>query len=110
MPQQQVLLKLPSERMLHDYTHYFKHKPGFQPELKNQHLKESQVNELSEQRKYCGILFDEMKVKESIVYDKFTGSVVGFTNLGEINDLCALEQECREDRQHAPVAKHLLLF
>ena len=104
-------IKLPSERTLRDYTHYFKHKPGFQPELKKQLLKESQVNELSEQRKYCGIVFDEMKVKESLVYDKFTGSVVGFTNLGEINnDLCALEQECREDREHAPVANHLLVL
>ena len=104
-------IALPSERTLRDYTHYFKHQPGFQQELNRQLLKESKVNELSEQRKYCGIVFDEMKIKENLVYDKYTGSVVGFTNLGEINDdLLALERECKDDQEHPPVANHILVL
>ena len=47
-----------------------------------------------------------MKVKENLVYDKHTGSVVGFIHLG---DILALERECRDDQEHAPVATHLLV-
>lgn len=41
---------------------------------------------MPECQRYCGIVFDEMKVKENLVYDKFTGSVVGFINLGDVNN------------------------
>ena len=38
-----------------------------------------------------------MKVKENLVYDKFTGSVIGFANLGEMNnELLALKQKCKK--------------
>ena len=98
-------IKLPSERTLRDYTHYFKHHAGFQPELNRQLQNESKVSSLPE---YCGFW---MKVKENLVYDKCTGSVVGFINLGDINnDLLALERECRSDQEHAPVATHLLVL
>ena len=84
---------------------------GSNKNLTDNFLKESKVNELSEQRKYCGIVFDEMKIKENLVYDKYAGSVVGFTNLGEINDdLLALERECKDDQEHPPVANHILVL
>lgn len=70
-------IKLPTERTLRDYTHYFESKTGFQEEVNEQ---ESKVSELPEEKKYCGLVLDEMKVKENLVYDKHTGSVVGFTN------------------------------
>ena len=41
-------------------------------------MQESQVKNLSEEQRHCGIIFDEMKIKENLVYDKFTGFVVGF--------------------------------
>lgn len=100
-------IKPPSERTL---RHYFKHHAGFQPEPNQQLLKESKVNDLSEQHKYCGIVFDE-KIMENLVYDKYTGSVVGFTSLEEINnDLLALERELKNDQEHAPIANHLLVL
>ena len=77
-------IRLPSERTFRDYTHYFKSRPGFQREVNEQLQKETSPNNLSEQRKYCGILLDEMKIKENLVYDKFTGGVIGFINLGNI--------------------------
>ena len=104
-------IKLPSERTLRDYTHYFKHRPGFQQEVNQQLMKESKVHDLPEEQKYCGIIFDEMKVKENLVYDKYTGSVIGFINIGQINnDLLALEQEFKRDGAHAPIANHLLVL
>ena len=47
-------------------------------------MKESKVSELSESNKFCGIILDEMKVKEKLVYNKHTGEVVGFIKLGGI--------------------------
>ena len=104
-------IKLPSERTLRDYTHYFKHRAGFQPELNQQLRKESKVHDLPEEQKYCGIIFDEMKVRENLVYDKYTGTVIGFVNVGEINnELHAMEQKFKEDGSHTPVANHLLVL
>lgn len=61
--------------------------------------------------KFCGIALDEMKVKEHLVYNKYTGEVVGFTNLGNINDeLLQLERVCLGDEEHPPIATHLLVL
>ena len=104
-------IKLPSERTLRDYTHYFESKTGFQEEVSDQLRKELKLSELSEQKRYCGIILDEMKVKENLVYDKCTGSVVGFINLGSINDeLLNLERECQDDQTLAPIASHILVL
>ncbi len=40
-------------------------------------MKESKVDELPEKTS----LFDEMKVKENLIYNKFTGEIVGFNLL-----------------------------
>ena len=41
------------------------------------------------------ILLDEMRIKEDIVYDKTTENVIGFCNLGSIND-DLMRCECAE--------------
>lgn len=100
-------LKLPSERTLRDYTHYFQNKPGFQDEVNQQLLEEVEKLKLPPERKYVGLLLDEMKVKEGLVYNKTTGEIVGFTNLGDVNEqLLRLEQ----GGEHPPVAKYVLVL
>ena len=61
------VIKLPSSRTLRDYTHVYQ---GFQCEV-DQHLcDEMKIEEtLAEWQKHVGIIFDEMKVKEGIVYN-----------------------------------------
>ena len=104
-------IKLPSERTLRDYTHYFKSQTGFQREVNEQVLKESKVDQLQENRKYCALFLDEMKVKENLVYDKYTGEIVGFTSLGTVNDeLLQLERECQGDSSHPQLAKQVLVL
>ena len=91
-------IKLPSERTLRDYVHYFKSEPGFQTE--------ASIEKLSLERRYVSLIIDEMKIKESLVYNKYNGEIIGFTHLGDINDeLQKLEQQHID---HPPVAKHIL--
>ena len=48
------------------------------------------------------LLFDEMKVKEDIVYDKALGDIIGFYNLGCLND--ELLQAEHDTDAHPPIA------
>ena len=100
-------IALPSERTLRDYTNYFASKPGFQVEVLQQLQKEVESLSLPDSRKFAGIIIDEMKIKEGIVYNKHTGAVIGFTNLGDVND--SLLQMERED-EHPAVAKYVLVL
>ena len=98
-------LKLPSERTLRDYLHYFSSKPGFQSEVHQQLLEEANITALPESRRYVSLIIDEMKIKEGLVYNKHTGNIIGFTDLGDVNNqLVLLEQEC----EHPAIATHVL--
>ena len=100
-------LTLPSERTLRDYTHYFTSKGGFQNEVNQQLMSEIDSLSLPENRKYAGIIIDEMKVKEGLVFNKYTGEVIGFTNLGDVNNnLLQLENE----GELPSVAKYVLVL
>ena len=52
---------------------------------------------------------DEMHIKEDLVYNKHTGELVGFVNLGDINShLLKFEKSLsREDQQTEPLAKSM---
>ena len=89
-------VKLPSERTLRDYTHYFNIRPGFQDEVNDQLLKEIDNMMLPPERKYIALLIDEMKVK-GLVYNKTSGVIVGLTNIGDIN-----QQLLRLEQKHCP--------
>lgn len=74
-------LRLPSERTLRDYIHYFSSKPGFQSEVHKQLLDEANLASLSESRRYVSLILDEMKIKEGLVYNKHSGSIIGLLTL-----------------------------
>ena len=72
---------------------------------------EMDVDSLESHQKFVGIVFDEMKIKEGIVYEKHSNEVVGFVNLGEvINQLMEFERACNnqsEQAQMPPIAKYI---
>lgn len=69
------------------YTHFVKAKSGFQPDLDKQLLCEARLyDEMPEFRRMVCLIFDEMKVKEDLVYNKHSGDLIGFANIGEINE------------------------
>ena len=57
--------------------------------------------------KYVVLLLDEMKLKEGLVYDKYSCKVVGFAELDEVdNQLSLMEQSPTSNTP--PLATHLL--
>ena len=100
-------LTLPSERTLRDYIHYFSNKSGFQNEVHQRLMEEINLLGLSESKKYVSLIIDEMKIKEGLVYNKQCGKVIGFVDLGDINDeLMQLEK----GTEHPPIATHILVL
>jgi hypothetical protein len=78
---------LPSQRTLRDYTYYVKSSTGFSAEVDQQLYSAAKIDENSEEWKRCVVLvMDEMYIKEDLVYDKHSGALIGFANLGETNE------------------------
>ena len=75
------ILILPSQRRLKDYRNAIKPKRGFQKEVIDV-LKE-ETNRYFDVQRYVVLLFDEMKIMANLVFDKHTGELIGFTDLGD---------------------------
>ena len=75
------ILRLPNQRTLRDYRNFVKPKPGFNKLVIDElvGLMKSYPNTQS----YIALLFDEMKMRFNLVFDKNTGEVIGFTDLGD---------------------------
>ena len=109
------VIKLPSDRTLRDYTHVYDPRLGFQVDVDKQVCNEFKVDEVAEWQKYVGLVFDEMKVKEGIVYNKNSGEIIGYVNLGEVtNQLLEFERKCAselsDDHYFLPIAKYISCF
>lgn len=101
------VLTLPSERTLRNYTHWIRSGVGFYSAVDEQLMKEINVTE--ERHRYVMLCWDEMKVKEGLVFNKHTCELIGFVDIGDINnDLNCLEHGA--DSPPRDVASHMLLF
>lgn len=65
-----------------------------------------------EKDKYIVLVFDEMKIRKDLVFNKHTSELVGFIDLGNVNNvLTELEQQCTNpDSLENVVATHMLTF
>ena len=73
----------------------------------------SKVESCAERDKCVIILLDEMHIREDLVFDKHTGALIGYTNLGDINDhLLRFEQSLSHSTTPAPkkLAKTMMVF
>ena len=68
---------LPSDRTLRDYTHYIKAEVGVQPDVTKQLVPEVNIDSLEDWQKYVALVFDEVKIKEGIVYNKHDCRIIG---------------------------------
>ena len=74
-------LILPSERILRDYKNYFKPKAGINNE-NVQSLPAKVLSFISIQR-YAAVVMDEMNIQLNLVFDKVSGELIGFVDLGD---------------------------
>ena len=74
-----------SQRTLRDYSHHTESHVGFSDEADKQLMSIADVAQVEDWQKYIIVLTDEMHICEDLVYDKHTGALLGFTNLGDIN-------------------------
>ena len=75
------VLILPSQRVLRDYKNAIRPKRGFNNEVIFE-LKELTEDCFDIQR-YVALYFDEMKIQAGLVFDKHTGELIGFVDLGD---------------------------
>ena len=105
------IITLPCGRTLQDYTHYIKSGVGIQPEVTKQLMQEVQIETLQDWQKYVAVIFDEMKIKEGIVFDKHECKIIGFVDLGTVNNaLRSFEQSIGGPSDTPHVAKDMLVF
>ena len=96
------VIKLPSRKTLKDYKNWIRPKPGFS---------EGVVEELArlsakyiDIERYVVLFLDETKIKSNLVFDKHSGQLIGFVDLG--GDKCNFS--CLEKAYE--LATHALAF
>lgn len=79
-------------------------------------MKAADINSCPDRDKCVTLLLDEMHIRQDIVFDKHTGQMTGFTNLGDINNhLIDLEQSLANDSEDSQsrcpkLAKTMMVF
>jgi len=93
---------------LRDYTHYITTSIGFSAEVDDDLVR---VADLSEDlNKYVILIIDEVHIKEDLVYDKHKGCLIGFVNLGIINNqLLEFEAALSADKDYRLLANTMLV-
>ena len=93
---------LPSRRRLRDYKNYIKPQCGFNSGIVNE--LRNKIKSFSENEKFVVLLMNEMKIQENLVWDKHSGELIGYVDLGDVNLNYATLSKVEE------IATHVLVF
>ena len=96
------ILVLPSRRRLREYKNYIRPERGFNPHIINE--LNVKTSKFSDSEKYVVLLFDEVKIQENLVWDKHTGELIGYVDLGDADTNYATLDKVDE------LATHILVF
>lgn len=87
---------LPSQRTLRDYTHYLHNQAGVSREVTEDLMRVAKVDTMKDYQKCVCLAIDEMHIREGLVFNKGTGAMVGYTDLGDVNNqLLKFEQSLK---------------
>ena len=75
------VLTLPCRRTLRDYSNHVKASIGFNPKVTEELIKTS--SSLQGYQRFICLSFDEIKIQKNLIFDKYTGDLVGFVDLGD---------------------------
>ena len=103
-------LHLPHKSTLQQYSNFTESTTGFNPDVIKFFFDEIKIDKLTENEKNIALLFDEMHIKSGLVFSRSSGKLVGFTDMGDINnELDEFNRNidgCREPE----LATHILTF
>lgn len=77
---------LPSQRTLRDYTNCVKALAGFSVDVDRQLMQAASLATCEDWQKLVILILDEMHIREGLVFEKHTGRMIGFVNLGDVNN------------------------
>ena len=100
-------IHLPSQRTLRDYTNCVKASAGFSIEVNRQLMQVAHLTSCPDYEKLVVLLLDE---KEDLVYDKYTGKLVGFVNLGGVSNLLKQHEQHIKGQQEKIIAKSMMVI
>ena len=95
-------LILPSRRRLRDYKNYIRPQRGFNSKIVEELT--SKVKDFQLKEKFVILLLDEMKIQEDLVWDKNTGELIGYVDLGDP------ELTYTTMKNAGTIASHILVF
>ena len=95
-------LILPSRRRLRDYKNYIRPQRGFNSKIVEGLT--SKVKDFQLKEKFVILLVDEMKIQEDLVWDKNTGELIGYVDLGDP------ELTYTTMKNAGTIASHILVF
>ena len=75
---------MPQAPLTKDYTHFVKAATVFSSEVDEMIAQAANIDECKIHQGYVLLNLYEMQVREDLVYDKHSGELVGFVNLGDV--------------------------
>ena len=70
------VIQLPSQRTLRDYTYFTSTCAGFSASVDMHLMDAAKITTCVEREKYVLIIFDEMHIKEDLVYDNHSSTII----------------------------------
>ena len=64
---------------MQDYEKYFKLKAGIS--MENVECLKEKIQSFSEAQRFVVLVMDEMKIQSNLVFDKYSGDLIGFMDL-----------------------------
>ena len=102
---------LPHVSTLKKYINYTEPTSGFNPDVIEQFVLDSRLATLKEFEKNVSLSFDEIKIKSGLVYKKGTGKIIGFTDMGDVNDeIKTLMNRFEEKGENHDFARYINVF
>ena len=109
-------LKLPHINTLKKYGNFTTPSTGFNPDILKELVTEAKLSTAKNFERNVTICFDEMRIKSNLVYSKSTGKLIGFTEMGEINEEFRsfqdkVEQKCESGKEiERDFASYVLVY
>lgn len=102
-------LKLPSGRTLSDYKNFCSSKSGWQASVMEAMRESAKKQGISESGKFGGLFFDEVKIKEGLLFDPSSWELIGFTDL-DVDESDTSNDNMTTLPVQASLATHVLQF